>query len=202
MLRNFLLLLAKLALVTAALAQTDHVLVYGTFSPVHISGATTGEVTTGFLSSTDQNGSLWAPGVGGGVTWNFVHDSSLTVGVDLRGSTKPGTPGADTVMLGFKFAGNPARSRFKPYGQLSFGYLGTRVANTSAANIGETNLGTFSSQYIVVEVFGGVDYSLRNHLDLRLCELGVGGGSEVALFDTDTRHPILFSLNTGVVFHF
>jgi hypothetical protein len=202
MTRNALLLLAKLVVVTAALAQSDRILVYGAFSPLHISGATTGAVPSGFLSATDQTGSLWAPGIGGGVTWNFRHSAPLAIGLDLRGSTKPGTPGADTAMIGVKFAGCPSGCKLKPYGQLSFGYLGTRAANTSPTNVGETHPATFSSDYIAFEVFGGVDYSLRHHLDLRLCELGVGGGTEFALFVTEPHHPILFHLNTGVVFHF
>jgi hypothetical protein len=203
MTRNVLLLVAKCILITAALAQNnDHVLVYGTFSPLHVSDATTGAVPSGFLSATDQTGSLWAPGIGGGVTWNFVHSTPLAIGLDLRGSTKPGTPGADTAMIGIKFASCAAGCRFKPYGQFSFGYLDTRATNTSPTNVGVTNPTTFSTQYIAFEGFGGVDYSLRNHIDLRLCELGVGGGSEFALFVTEPHHPILFTLSTGVVFHF
>lgn len=204
MTRNALLVLAKCILITAALAQNnDHFLAYGTFSPVLVSNATTGDVTTGFLSSTDQTGSVWAPGVGGGVTWNFLHPGgSLTFGLDLRGSTKPGTRGADTVMLGFVLAGRPAGSRFRPYGELAVGYLDTRATNTSPGSAGQTNVGTFRAQYIAFEAIGGVDYSLRDHVDLRLCELGIGAGSEFALFQTDPRTPILFTLNTGVVFHF
>jgi hypothetical protein len=205
MIRTALLILVKLILVTALLAQnSDHLLLYATFSPLYLSGATTGEVPSGFLSASDQTGNLWAPGIGGGFTWNFVRVSSLTFGLDLRGSTKPGTPGADTAMIGFTLAGRPAHSPVRPYGQVSFGYLGSRAHDTTPpySGNGPAPSGSFSSEYVAFEVFGGVDYSLRQHLDLRVIELGVGGGSEFSLFVTNPSHPVLFNLNTGAVFHF
>jgi hypothetical protein len=208
MTRNVLLVFAKLVLVTAALGQAaavaqnrDHLLVYGTFSPLYAIGATTGEVSTGFLSSSDITGSFWAPGVGGGITWNFVNTRPLTLGIDLRGSTKPGTPGADTAMIGFRIAGCSAYCVLKPYGQISFGYLGTRAKNTSPGYGGSVG-GTFSSQYVAFEVLGGVDYSLRQHLDLRVIEIGVGKGDEFSLFVTNPSSPTILTVNTGVVFHF
>jgi hypothetical protein len=205
MARTALLILAKLLFITAALAQNgDHVLVYGTFSPLHVSSVATGSVATGFLSSAERTGSFWAAGIGGGVTWNFLHTDPITLGLDLRGSTRPCTNGADTAMIGLRVAGRPFDSPIHPYGQVSVGYLGTRAKNTSPAigSSGPTIGGTYTNEDFAFEFLGGVDYSFRRHLDLRVIELGIGTGTEFSLFVTNPSHPVLFTLNTGVVFHF
>jgi hypothetical protein len=81
------------------------------------------------FSNTEQYGSFWTSGVGGGVTFNFLPVGPVRLGLDLRGSTRPGSVGADTAMAGFKVGFNPPLIRLKPYIQAFAGYVGTRTTN-------------------------------------------------------------------------
>jgi hypothetical protein len=143
----------------------------------------------------NQTTSFWAPGVGGGLTLNFVHLGLATLGFDLRGSTKPGTSGADTAMGGIKLGFNPPLLHIKPYVQGSIGYLATRSKNVSALVSGNS---TFSNQSAVWEILGGVDYPLHHFVDYRVVEVGVGQG----FLNLGSYKPTLFTINTGIVVHF
>jgi hypothetical protein len=178
-------------LIVPARAQ---VAIYGTFSPVHFSNVQAGVIYTG-TAYQNQTASFWAPGVGGGVTLNFVHLGLATLGFDLRGSTKPGTSGADTAMGGIKLGFNPPLLHIKPYIQGSVGYLATRTANVSAAISGNS---TFSNQSAVWEILGGIDYPLYHFVDYRIVEVGVGQG----FLNLGSYKPTLFTINTGIVVHF
>jgi hypothetical protein len=170
------------------------VAVYGTFSPAHLSNVQTGVIYTG-TAYQNQTTSFWAPGIGGGVTLNFVHLGIATLGLDLRGSTKPGTSGADTAMGGIKLGFNPPMLRIKPYVQGSVGYLATRTTNVSAGVAGNT---TFNNQSAVYEILGGIDYPLYHFVDYRIVEVGVGQG----FLSLVSYNPTLFTINTGIVVHF
>ncbi|MGP8260193.1 MAG: hypothetical protein ACLQM6_09620 [Acidobacteriaceae bacterium] len=177
----------------STVAAHAQVSVYVTDSSIHLSNVATGiPFVPGFVSQ-QQYTSYWASGVGGGVTFDFLPLPIFSLGLDLRGSTKPGTVGADYAMVGLKLGMHPPVLRIKPYVQASAGYLGTRTFSTSVP-VGSTNNGT----YITWEILGGIDFPLMHFIDLRAIELGGGQG-----IDTGSgSNASLFTVNTGLVAHF
>jgi hypothetical protein len=160
---------------------------YVTYSPIQPSN-----VQTGVVNGQTQYTSYWASGVGGGVTINFLPLHIINLGLDLRGSTAPGTPGADTALAGIKLSVHPPLIHIKPYIQGSGGYLGTRSTNVTPA----ANGGTISHNNAAWEILGGIDYPLMRFIDLRAIE--IGGGKAIGT----SSDPNLFTINTGLVLHF
>ena len=200
-----LLLLTALAAAPGAHAQVLEA--YATFSPTHASNIETGSVFTG-TGYTEQYTSFFVPAIGGGVTLNFLQLGPVKLGFDLRGSTKPGTNGIDTALLGFKLAVKPPLLPIKPYVQVSGGYVATRTGNVSTLTNGAavtTIGGTFTNQYAAFEGMAGVDYHLLPFVNLRLLEVGVGKGynSGISFGAANVSQNLtFFTLNTGVVLHF
>jgi hypothetical protein len=187
------LIVAALVLLTAAVAHAQVASVYVTYSPTHISNAQTGSVFTTGAGNQPTYTTYWASGVGGGITLNFLPLPVVSLGLDLRGSTKPGTLGADTAQAGLKLGIHPPIIRIKPYVEAAAGYLGTRTFSTSIP-VGSTTNGT----YISWEILGGIDYPLMHFVDLRLIEVGGGQG-----ISTGTgQNASLFTVNSGLVVHF
>jgi hypothetical protein len=196
------ILLAVLVLLSAGLAHAQ-VAVYVTSSSARLSNVQTGVVASG-SGYQEQYANFWASGIGGGVTFNFL-PGPVKLGFDLRGSTRPGTTGADTAMAGLKVGFNPPVIRLKPYLQASGGYVATRTVNVSTFSTGGNTSqpvgGTFTNQYAAWEVLGGVDFPLMKFVDLRLIE--VGGGRGTNIFGTSGAGGIsMFTINSGVVVHF
>ena len=141
-----------------------------------------------------QTSSYWTSGIGGGLTLNMVPVGPIRFGVDLRGSTRPGAPGADTAMGGIRLGIKPPLFPIKPYIQASGGYVATRSRAISAG-------GSFQNRYAGWEVLGGLDFPLVPFFDVRLIE--VGGGSGYRVGNTSGVPDIsLFTINSGLVFHF
>lgn len=190
-------LLASLALLLPALPSRAQVVsIYGTFSPSHISNIPNGNSTAspGYVTAD-----YWAPGVGAGLTLNFIPVGPVKLGVDFRGSTKPGTSGDDLILVGPRLAVNLPLVRLKPYIQASGGYLRTRTALATSTIAGST----FTHTYGAWEVAGGIDNPITPFFDLRLIEVGSGKGYLVnsSGFSPDANATI-FTLSTGLVFHF
>lgn len=183
--RRNLLIAALAVLVFATVARAQVASVYVTYAPTHLTNVQTG--------NPPQYTTYWANGVGGGLTFNFLPLPVISLGLDLRGSTRSGTPGADTAQAGLKLTVHPPVFNVKPYVEAAAGYLGARTVSTSIP-IGSTTNGT----YITWEILGGVDYPLMHFVDLRLIEVGGGQG-----INTGTgMNPSLFTVNTGFVLHF
>jgi hypothetical protein len=203
-LRSFLAAFVVASAATAAHAQFA---IYGTFSPLHATNVSTGSTYSATTNSyTPQYASFWANGVGGGITYNFVPIGPVKLGIDLRGSTKPGTAGADTAMAGFKVGFKLPLVGIKPYLQASGGYLATRSANLSTYSAGGTSVtqagGTVYNHYAAWEFLGGVDYSLVHFVDLRIIEIGGGKAYSADAFSTNFPSANIFTVNTGIVVHF
>jgi hypothetical protein len=186
------MLIAALVLFTAAAVQGQIVSIYGTYSPIHLSNVQTGSISTE-AGTQAQYTSYWASGFGAGLTLNFVQLPFVSLGLDLRGSTKPGTVGADTGMVGLKLGIHPPVIRVKPYVQASAGYLGTRTFSPSIP-VGSTNNGT----QITWEILGGIDYPLVHFIDVRVIEVGGGQGINAG----SGGNSSLLTVNTGLVLHF
>ena len=195
-----ILLLAALVVLCAAPVHGQAFSVYVTSANSRFTNVQTGSVltTSGFQNRYTN---FWASGIGGGVTLGLVPVGPIRFGLDLRGSTKPGTTGADTAMLGFKLAVKPPLLPIKPYIQASGGYVATRTVNVSTTSItsNQTVGGTFNNKYAGWEILGGLDMPLAPFVDLRLVE--VGGGAAYGV----TNNPpsiSMFSINSGLVVHF
>jgi len=189
-------LLTVLALLLPALpSRAQFVSLYGTFSPTHISNVPNGTTSTGAAAMA----SYWSPGVGAGLTLNMLPVGPVKLGLDLRGSTKPGTNGSDLILAGPRLAVKLPLIRLKPYIQAEGGYLRTRTALATSTIAGTT----FTHNYAAWEVAGGVDYPLVPFIDLRLIEIGGGKGYFTSASGTSSApNASLYTLSTGVVFHF
>jgi hypothetical protein len=196
--RLFLLAVLAPLFVTCLQAQ---IAVYLTSSNGHFSNVQTGSVLTGG-SFQERYASFWTSGVGGGVTLNFLPLGPVKLGFDFRGSTRPGTTGADTAMGGVKLGISPPLIRLKPYIEAAGGYVATRTPNvtTSSTNPSQTVGGTFTNKYAAWEILGGLDYRLVKFVDLRIIE--VGGGTGVGFGGPNNPNLTLFTLNSGLVVHF
>ena len=194
--------IAALILLSAVAAHAQAVSIYATTSSADFTNVQTGSAytTSGYQ---EQYSNFWASGIGGGVTLNFLPIGPVKLGFDFRGSTKPGTPGSDTAMGGFRVAFNPPIIHLKPYVQASGGYVATRTVNvsTSPSNPSQIVGGTFTNKYAAWEILGGVDVPIAPILDLRLIELGGGTGMPAGL-SSSTPNISLFTVNSGLVLHF
>ncbi|HEX9199059.1 MAG TPA: hypothetical protein VF865_05835 [Acidobacteriaceae bacterium] len=192
-----ILLVAILLLCSAAVVHAQAFSIYATSSSGRFSNVQTGSVltTSGFQNRYTD---FWASGIGGGVTFNLIPVGPVRIGLDFRGSTRPGTTGADTAMAGVKVGFHPPVIPIKPYIQASGGYVATRTVNVST---GAPLNSTFNNQYAAWEILGGVDFPLAPFLDLRVIELGGGAGTS-AFGSSNSPNISLFTVNSGLVLHF
>jgi len=187
------LLIPILLLFSAASSHAQAVSAYVTYSPIRLTNVETGTAFVPGAGNEIQYASYWANGFGGGITFNVIQLPFVSLGLDLRGSTKRGTLGADTGMAGLKLGIHPPIIHVKPYIEGAAGYLGTRTVSTSIP-VGSTDNGT----YITWEILGGVDYPLFRFLDLRGIEVGGGQG----ISHGSSSNASIFTINSGVVLHF
>jgi len=185
-------LLPQLAFLLTPFAHAQAVSVYGTFSDTHLTNLVTGTTQNGnvYTSSTTSH---FTPGFGLGVTFNFLPIGPVRLGLDVRGSSKPGNDGSDLILAGPRLAVKLPGLRLKPYIQASGGYLRTRTTLV----IGVEN----TDQFLAYEITGGLDYPLLPFLDFRVIELGGGQGIN-AFGSGDGHNTSLFTVNTGLVVHF
>ena len=195
--RRFLLTLL-LALPAAASAQV--ISIYGTFSGTNASGlvdGNAGSITSGYTTTTTSH---FSPGFGGGVTFGILPVGPVHLGFDLRGSTKPGSDGADLILAGPRLGLKIPAIRLKPYVQASGGYLRTR---TTLVNSGLPAGSQLTAQYGAWEAIGGIDYPLLPVLDFRVIEVGGGKAYEYSAPGVGATYTVsLFTINTGLVLHF
>ena len=197
-LRLFALLVAPLF---ASYGHAQIISVYGTFSPTHVSNVATGSVQ-GAGTVSEQFASNWTSNFGGGVTFGALPLGPIRLGLDVRGSTKSGTVGSDTALVGVKVGLKIPFISLKPYVQASGGYLATRTFNVST---GATPGQTFENKYAAYELLGGVDYHLVPFIDLRLVEIGGGKGYNTGIIlggASTGENATLLTVSTGVVVHF
>ncbi len=189
-------LLSLAALLFAApLAHAQIVSVYGTFAPVRISNLVNGSTSTGASSTT----SIWTPGFGVGATFNVIPLGPIRLGLDIRGSEKPGNNGSDLILAGPRLDVHLPLLRFHPYIEAAGGYLRTR---TSLVNSPLPTGTQETANFAAYEVLGGIDYRAIPFFDLRLIEIGGGQGYSFSGSAGSGKNVSLFTISTGVVFHF
>ena len=159
---------------------------YVTYSPTHLSNVESGVNS----SNQTQYSDYWASGIGGGVTLNFLPLPAVSLGLDLRGSTKSGTNGADTALAGLKLGVHVPGLHLKPYIEGAGGYLATRTYTPAGT--------TDNNKFLAWEILGGIDDPIAHFLDWRVIELGGGQGIKTG----SGPNASLFTVNTGLVVHF
>ena len=186
-----------LAAVLFALPPASHAQifsVYGTFSPVHVSGVSNSGNAQNLSTAT-----FWAEGVGAGATLNFLPIGPIKLGFDLRGSTRQGGNGADLVLAGLRLGVKAPFFKVKPYIQASAGYFAPRPYLVNSP----LPAGTVSNgKYVAYEILGGIDYPLIHFVDLRVIEIGGGQAYSTGTTGTSGNQPSLFTIGTGAVVHF
>jgi hypothetical protein len=187
------LILALFALPAAARAQT--ISVYGTASPAYLNHLYT--INNATPPQTTLSGK-WFIGADAGVTFTFHETSPVTVGLDFRGGPEIGTTGLGTALAGLKLGFKPPVTNFKPYAQLSLGFLEQRHPTGSGAYAV-----TDAESYFVTEILAGVDYPIARHIDVRALEVGVGATRRIVTNGVNTAtKPYPLSLSSGIVFNF
>ena len=196
--RRLLLPLLVLALSTVAHAQIFSA--YATFSGTNATGlvnGNAGNVTSGYFPTTTTH---FSPGVGGGVTFGVLPIGPVHIGLDLRGSTKPGKDGADLILAGPRLGLKLPVIRLKPYVEAAGGYLRTRTTLVNSGLPAGTQL---TAQYGAWEALGGIDYPLLPVLDFRMIEFGAGKAYEFSAAGVSGTYTVsLFTINSGLVLHF
>ncbi len=175
--------LAALAFAVPSL-HAQAISIYGTFSDIHASNVANGTDTS--------TSSYWAPGFGGGVTFGVIPIGPIRLGFDLRGSSKPGTPGVDTGLAGIKLGVKIPFVALKPYVQASGGYIATS-AKTSTSSGSQKGVG--------YEILAGADIPIAPFFDFRALEIGAGKAYGIPDIGGGPN-PTLFSVSTGLVFRF
>jgi hypothetical protein len=155
---------------------------YVTYAPTYLSNVADGQSSHTF----------WASGIGGGVTFNLQSGRVVSLGLDARGSTTPGYPGADTVMGGLKLGFHPPETRLKPYLQFTAGYLRPHRQYPVAGLLSGGNY----AEYGTLGILSGLDLPPLHHVDVRAIEIGVSKGWAL---DWDAS---MVTVNTGLVVHF
>lgn len=179
--RFLLLLTLALAFDSAAHAQIS---LYGTFSDTRLSNNVDG-----------STGTYWNPGFGAGISVTTLPLGPVSLGLDLRGSSRSGTPGDDTVLAGLKLGARVPFIAFKPYIEAVGGYVRARTP----AQAGLTST-TATRGFGAYEILGGIDTPLLSHLDLRMIE--IGGGQGIQISGPTSSNISLLTINTGLVVHF
>ena len=182
-------------LLAAPLAHAQIVSVYGTFAPVHLSNLVNGSTSTGAASTTSQ----WNPGFGVGATFNVLPLGPVRLGLDIRDSEKTGNNSSALILAGPRLDVHLPLLRFHPYIEAAGGYLRTR---TSLVNSPLPTGTQETANFAAYEILGGIDYRAVPFFDLRLIEIGGGQGYSFSGSAGTGNNVSLFTVSTGVVFHF
>ena len=185
---------AVLAFATAAAhAQTG---LY--FNPVaiRVSNSTADIGPFAFLGQNSTSQVIYGYSYGG--YYDFFHSGPLSAGFDMRESDLHANNAMlRSFLVGARVSVKPFTRPIKPYAQFSFG-VGTTKPPASTVHVSKFDYA----------LYGGVDYTLQKHIDLRAVEIGygsvttvssgtVGGGGTVNI---PASNQISFS--SGLVFCF
>jgi hypothetical protein len=133
-----------------------------------------------------------------GAFYDFFHSGSLATGFEMRFSDLHANNAMmRNFLVGIRVSGQPTHRPLKPYLQLSVGE-GTTKAPKSTVHVSKLDYA----------VFGGLDYTLARHVDLRAIEIGygslttvstatVGAGGSFAIPASTMLH-----FSSGLVFRF
>jgi opacity protein-like surface antigen len=129
---------------------------------------------------------------------DFFHSGKLGAGVDMRLSDLHANNAMlRDFMLGIRVSGTPFSRPIKPYVQASVGVTTTKPP--------ESTVHTSKGAYMI---YGGADYTLARHVDIRMIEIGYGSLTTVSSATVgaggNTVIPAskMVSFSSGLVFRF
>jgi hypothetical protein len=133
-----------------------------------------------------------------GSYYDFFHSGKLGVGMDARLSDMHANNAMlRTYQLGVRVSGTPFSHPLKPYIQASVAAATSKAPSSSA----RVTKGQFA-------VYGGADYTLARHVDLRIIEVGYGGLTTISSATVGAGGNVaipssrLISFSSGLVFRF
>jgi hypothetical protein len=168
------------------------------FNPVaiRVSNPTVDAAPFAFLGLNSTSQVFYGYDFGG--YYDFFHSGPLSAGFDVRESDLHANNAMlRSFLVGARVSANPFTRPIKPYAQFSFG-LGTTKPPASVVRISKFD-------YVL---YGGVDYTLKAHVDWRVAEIGYGslttvstgtvGGGGTQSIPASTQ----ISFSSGLVFRF
>jgi hypothetical protein len=226
MIRTLRLSLAVLALGFSALSATAHAQfsVYGMFTVDRMTDISSSPIlqtlsplpcaSGATANCTAYNNHVNPLGFTGGVSYDFKTFGPVTLGADLRGSTANTHQGAQTYsegsgahiysgLGGIRASFATPKRYLRPYVQGSAGYARSNygvLTNAGVTSGGNTIFpGVPTQNNLEYHVYAGLDIRFVPWADWRMAEVGYGG---VQSFGTYAHTYPMYSISTGVVFHF
>ncbi len=149
-----------------------------------------------FLGANTTSRMFWGFQMGG--YYDFFHSGPLAAGFTVRFSDEhANNAGIRNFQVGLRLAANSS-SRLKPYLEATVGDGSTKPPAA-----------TVRISKAAYDIYGGVDYSLAKHVDLRAFEIGYGSLNTVSSTTVGgaagaTPYPSskLLSFSSGLVFRF
>jgi hypothetical protein len=150
-----------------------------------------------FLGAGSTSRTFWGADFGG--YYDFYHAANgLSAGIDLRQSILHANNAAlKEFLIGVRVSGRPFNRPFKPYIQASFGAGASKSPGSQ-----------ISVDKLDYRVYGGLDYTLQRHIDLRAIEVGYGSLKTISSATVGAGGTIaipastMLSFSTGLVFRF
>jgi hypothetical protein len=186
-------LVSCLALALMTIAARAQVGLYVNPIGIHISNSKADTGPFAFLGDNVTSRTFYGANIGSYYT--LFRGSKLDAGLDLRDSIVKGNNASlNSFLIGARVSAKPINA-FKPYAAL-LGGVATSRAPTNPAHVSKVQYG----------IFGWLDYGFSSHVDFRVVEVGYGSattansGNFGVAFNQPSSH--LFSVSTGLVFHF
>jgi len=187
---------ALLALALSPVAAHAQIGVYMNPVAIRVSNSQKDTGPFAFLGQNSTSQVLFGYTLGG--YDDIFHSGKLSAGVDMRLSDlhSNGAMLRD-FMLGVRLSGTPFTRPFKPYVQASVAVTTTKPPQSTV----HTTKGAYM-------VYGGVDYTLARHVDLRAIEIGYGSLTTVSSSSIGAGNGKSFpassmvSFSSGLVFRF
>ena len=161
----------------------------------HISNSQADNTTSSFLGPNTTSRMFYGFQMGG--YYDFFHSGPLAAGFTMRFSDEHGNNAAfRDFQVGARVSG-AVGARLRPYAEVTIGDGNTKPEKASV----RINKAAYA-------VYGGADYSLARHVDLRAIEVGYGSlttASQSTVGHGDgSNYPAskLLSFSTGFVFRF
>ena len=183
-----------LALLSAGARAQIGVYLNPIVTPVSISQPDTGVFA--FLGQGSTSRIFGGVSVGGYV--DLEHSPKFDLGIDVRDEFEHGNGALlNSFLIGGRLSGRPAHSRFRPYAEL-LGGVGTTHSPLSPVRASKA----------MFKVYGGLDYAVARHIDLRAFEVGYGSLTTVSagLLSAGGVPAVpaasLLSVSGGLVFRF
>jgi len=180
-----------------------------TLSPLPCTGST---VSTQSSPCTQYNNSVHPIGFTGGVSYVVKTIGPATLAADVRGVIESDKRGAQTLadgsgtriysgLGGIRATFRTPKRLFLPFAEIAAGYARSNygVLTNAQVSTSTTRPGIPTQNNLEYHAYAGLDLRLTPLADFRFFEIGYGALQEMGAFSH--TYP-MYSISTGVVFHF